>query len=86
MRDGSKNTELDEILDTLVFNACEYETGKDVDLDASTNKAKSQIQELIATARIDGLIMARYGVDYDSKEERFIDNLIRQEEAELEDK
>jgi DNA-binding LacI/PurR family transcriptional regulator len=54
--------------------------------DTPNNEWERQIQELIATARIDGLIMARYGVDDDSKEERFIDNLIRQEEAELKDK
>ena len=37
-----------KILDNLVFYACEYEAGKDVDLDAETWKAKQAIKALIA--------------------------------------
>ena len=46
--------------------------------------AEQAINEYIAQqvkeATINGLIMAKYGTDEDSKEERFIDNLIRQEQ------
>ena len=45
---------------------------------------KQDISNLIAQqvkeATVNGLIMAKYGTDEGSKEERFIDNLIRQEQ------
>jgi hypothetical protein len=50
----------------------------------SPREAEKAINEYIAQqvkeATINGLIMAKYGTDEDSKEERFIDNLIRQEQ------
>ena len=38
------------------------------------------IAQQVKEATVNGLIMAKYGTDEDSKEERFIDNLIRQEQ------
>jgi len=38
------------------------------------------IAQQVEEATINGLIMAKYGTDEGSKEERFIDNLIRQEQ------
>ena len=38
------------------------------------------LAQQVEEATINGLIMAKYGTDEDSKEERFIDNLIRQEQ------
>ena len=48
------------------------------------NEVVKELEKLIAQqvkeAAVNGLIMAKYGTDEDSKEERFIDNLIRQEQ------
>ena len=56
----------------------------DLDKCMSPREAEKAINEYIAQqvkeATINGLIMAKYGTDEDSKEERFIDNLIRQEQ------
>ena len=50
----------------------------------SEERHRKQLKEFIAQqvkeATVNGLIMAKYGTDEDSKEERFIDNLIRQEQ------
>ena len=54
------NDILDEILDKLVLQACDYEAGKDVDLDAKTNEALRQIQALVEQERLESWL---YGAE-----------------------
>ena len=74
-------SDIDKQLDNFITRWCGENAAHLLDNDETDGqRLRDYIAQQVKEATVNGLIMAKYGTDEDSKEERFIDNLIRQEQ------
>ena len=74
-------SDIDKQLDNFITRWCGENAAHLLDNDENDGqRLRDYIAQQVKEATVNGLIMAKYGTDEGSKEERFIDNLIRQEQ------
>ena len=74
-------SDIDKQLNNFITRWCGENAAHLLDNDENDGqRLRDYIAQQVKEATVNGLIMAKYGTDEGSKEERFIDNLIRQEQ------